>query len=211
VLLASLLASLLALSAATSPARADELLDYLESRGLDSLAAMRLEDLAARHLVPLLAKLGMLIGGEGEFGARFFAPLLALAATLAVWRLMRGLFDAQIAGWAVVIVNVLPAFNLAAVTLTPATVMLALVPTAALCLRIALLHAHPLHWAWWAAAACVLGAVMTQPPAFGMMLAVTMVEYDDEDENNESDDDAGDDAGDCYGYDNDDGEDGEKW
>ncbi len=126
-------------------------------------------------LVPLLAKLGLLIGGAGEFGARFFAPLLALAASLAVWRLMRGLFDAQMAGWAVVIVNVLPAFNLAAVTLTPATVMLALVPTAALCLRIALLHAHPLHWAWWAAAACVLGAVMTQPPAFGVMLAVTMV------------------------------------
>ncbi|HRH99338.1 MAG TPA: glycosyltransferase family 39 protein, partial [Prosthecobacter sp.] len=97
-------------------------------------------------LVPLLARLGMLLGGGGEFGVRFFAPLLALAASLAVWRLMRGLFDAQIAGWAVVIINVLPAFNLAAVTLTPATMMFALVPVAALCLRIALLHANPLHW-----------------------------------------------------------------
>lgn len=126
-------------------------------------------------LVPLLAKLGMLIGGAGEFGARFFAPLLALAASLAVWRLMRGLFDAQIAGWAVVIVNVLPAFNLAAVTLTPATVVFALVPLAALCLRVALLHAQPLHWAWWAAAACVFGTVLAQPPALGVMLAVTMV------------------------------------
>jgi hypothetical protein len=58
-----------------------------------------------KHLVAA----GMLIGGAGEFGARFFAPLLALAASLAVWRLMRGLFDVQIAGWAVVIVNVLPA------------------------------------------------------------------------------------------------------
>jgi hypothetical protein len=64
-------------------------------------------------LVPLFVRLGMLIGGDGEFGVRFFAPLLALAASLAVWRLMRSLFDAQIAGWAVVIVNVLPAFNLA--------------------------------------------------------------------------------------------------
>jgi hypothetical protein len=126
-------------------------------------------------LVPLFVRLGMLIGGDGEFGVRFFAPLLALAASLAVWRLMRGLFDAQIAGWAVVIVNVLPAFNLAAVTLTPATVVFTLVPTAALCLRIALLHAHPLHWAWWAAAACVFGTVLAQPPAFGVMLAVTMV------------------------------------
>jgi hypothetical protein len=126
-------------------------------------------------LVPLLAKLGLLIGGVGEFGVRFCAPLLALLASLAVWRLMRGLFDAQIAGWAVVIVNVLPAFNLAAVTLTPATVVFALVPLAALCLRVALLHAQPLHWAWWAAAACVFGTVLAQPPALGVMLAVTMV------------------------------------
>lgn len=126
-------------------------------------------------LVPLFARLGMLIGGTGEFGVRFFAPLLALAASLAVWRLMRGIFDAQIAGWAVVIVNVLPAFNLAAVTLTPATVMFALVPVAALCLRIALLHANPLHWGWWAAAACVVGAVLVQPPALSSMAAVALV------------------------------------
>jgi 4-amino-4-deoxy-L-arabinose transferase-like glycosyltransferase len=126
-------------------------------------------------MMPLLVRLGMLIGGDGEFGVRFFAPLLALAASLAVWRLMRSLFDAQIAGWAVVIVNVLPAFNLAAVTLTPSTVVFALVPAAALCLRVALLHAHPLHWAWWAAAACVLGTALAQPPALGVMLAVTMV------------------------------------
>jgi hypothetical protein len=40
-------------------------------------------------LVPLFVRMGMLIGGAGEFGVRFFAPLLALAASLAVWRLMR--------------------------------------------------------------------------------------------------------------------------
>lgn len=126
-------------------------------------------------LVPLLARLGMLFGGEGEFGVRFFAPLCALAASLAVWRLMRGLFDVQTAGWAVAIVNVLPAFNLAAVTLTPATMIFALVPVAALCLRIALLHANPLHWGWWVAAACVMGAVLVQPPALSVMAAVVLV------------------------------------
>lgn len=126
-------------------------------------------------LVPLLAKLGMLIGGANEFGARFFAPLLALAASLVVWRLARGLFDAQIAGWTVVIINVLPTFNLAAVTLTPATIVFTLVPAAALCLRIALLHARSLHWAWWAAAACVAGAVLAQPPAIGVMAAMVLV------------------------------------
>ncbi len=126
-------------------------------------------------LVPLFAKLGMLIGGANELGVRFFAPLLALAASLAVWRLMRGMFDAHIAGWAVVIVNVLPSFNIAAVTLTASTVVFALVPLCALCLRIALAHARPLHWAWWAAGVCVFGMVMARPPALDVMAAVVMV------------------------------------
>ena len=38
-------------------------------------------------LVPLFARLGMWLGGADEFGLRFFAPLLALAASLVVWRL----------------------------------------------------------------------------------------------------------------------------
>ncbi len=123
-------------------------------------------------LVMLFARLGMVIGGANEWGVRFFAPLLALAASLAVWRLARDLFDEQIAGWTVVIVNVLPAFNLAAVTLTPATVACALVPAAGLCLRRALGQEDPLHWSWWAAAACVM---LAQPPAFATMAAVVFV------------------------------------
>lgn len=126
-------------------------------------------------LVPLVARLGMLIGGAGEFGVRFFAPLLALAASLLVWRLACDLFDEQIAGWAVVIVNVLPAFNLAAVTLTPATFACVLVPAAALCMRRALRQANPVHSVWWAAAACVAAMVLVQPPAFAVMAAVACV------------------------------------
>lgn len=124
---------------------------------------------------PLIPLLGGMFGGHGEFGVRFFAPLLALVSSLAVWRLMRGLFDAQSAGWTVVIINVLPAFNLAAVTLTSSTVVFALVPLAALYMRKALLHAGPLHWAWWAAAACVAGTVLAQPPALGTLAAVVLV------------------------------------
>ena len=126
-------------------------------------------------VVPLLARLGMLIGGGGEFGVRFIAPLLALAASLVVWRLMRGFFDLQIAGWAVVILNVLPSFNIAAVTLTSSTVVFALLPAAALCLRVALLHANPLHWGWWAAGGCVFVASLAQPPGLAIMAAVAMV------------------------------------
>lgn len=157
------------------------LLPTLELAPDEALAVFRVKHggMAIFHemgpLVPLLAKLGMLVAGGNEFGVRFFAPLLALAASLAVWRLVRSLFDAQIAGWAVVLVNVLPAFNLAAVTLTSSTLVFALVPLAALCLRIALAHAQPLHWAWWAAGACVCGAGMAQPPALGVMAAVTML------------------------------------
>ena len=126
-------------------------------------------------LVPLVARLGMLIGGANEFGVRFFAPLLALAASLVVWRLARELFDEQIAGWAVVIVNVLPAFNLAAVTLTPALFACVLVPAAALCLSRVLRQADPQHRAWWAAAACVAAMVLVQPPAFATLAAVVFV------------------------------------
>ena len=126
-------------------------------------------------LVPLFARLGMLIGGANEFGVRFFAPLLALAASLAVWRLARDMFDEQIAGWAVVIVNVLPAFNLAAVSLTPGTFMMVLLPAVAGCLRSALQQADPLHRSWWAAAACVAAAGLAQPPAFATLAAVAFV------------------------------------
>ncbi len=126
-------------------------------------------------LVPLVARLGMLIGGAGEFGVRFFAPLLALAASLLVWRLTRELFDEQIAGWAVVIMNVLPAFNLAAVTLTPGTFACVLVPAAALCVRRALLQGEAQKRAWWWAAAWVAGTVLAQPPAFATMAAVVCV------------------------------------
>ena len=124
-------------------------------------------------LVPLFARLGMWIGGANEFGVRFFAPLLALAASLVVWRLARDLFDEQIAGWTVVIVNVLPAFNLAAVTLTPALFACVLVPAAALFLHRTLQQANPLLRSWWAATACIASTALAQPPAFATMAAVT--------------------------------------
>ena len=126
-------------------------------------------------LVPVFARLGMLIGGAGEFGVRLFAPLLALGASLLVWRLGRELFDEQIAGWAVVIVNVLPAFNVAAMTLTPGLFVCVLVPGAALCVRSAMRQADPKHRAWWAAGACVAGTALAQPPGIATMGAVVCV------------------------------------
>ncbi|MBL9131629.1 MAG: glycosyltransferase family 39 protein [Verrucomicrobiaceae bacterium] len=135
--------------------------------------------LAAEHgwktdapLLVWLVKAGMAMFGGGEFGARFFAPLLALLSSLAVWRFTRGLFDPMIAGWAVVVLNVIPAFNLAAITLTPGTLLFFFTAMTLLCLRMALLHAHPLHWGWFGAAACAAGAVFSAPPGLGLMLGI---------------------------------------
>lgn len=126
-------------------------------------------------LLTLAARLGMLIGGENEMGVRFFAPLLALGASLVVWRLACDLHDEHVAGWAVVGVNVLPAFNLAALSLTPAIFACVLVPGAALCLHRAMHLAGPVQRMWWAAAACVAGTALAQPPAFATMAAVVLV------------------------------------
>jgi 4-amino-4-deoxy-L-arabinose transferase-like glycosyltransferase len=135
--------------------------------------------LTARHgghseapLLVVMVQMSTAVFGGGEFGVRFFAPVMALLASLAVWRFTRGLFDPMIAGWAVVVLNVLPAFNLAAVSMTPGTALFALTAAAMLCLRLALLHAHPLHWAWFATAACVAGAVMVAPPGIALLAGV---------------------------------------
>jgi len=125
-------------------------------------------------LVPLLARLGMLCGGASEAGVRLLAPLLALAASLLVWRMARELHDEHIAGWAVVILNVLPSFNLAAVTLTPALLVCVLLPAAVLLLRRALREEDPRQRQWKAAAACVVAVALAQPPALAVMAAVAL-------------------------------------
>jgi hypothetical protein len=56
--------------------------------------------------------------------------------------------------------------------LTPGTALFALTAAAMLCLRLALLHAHPLHWAWFATGACVAGSVMVAPPGFALLAGV---------------------------------------
>lgn len=123
-------------------------------------------------LLVAMIRISTAMFGAGEFGVRFFAPVMALLASLVVWRFTRGLFDPMIAGWAVVVLNVLPAFNLAAVSLTPGTALFALTAAAMLCLRLALLHAHPLHWAWFATGGCAAGSVMVAPPGLALFAGV---------------------------------------
>jgi hypothetical protein len=107
-------------------------------------------------LMPLLARVGTMIFGENEFGVRFLAPWLMLGASLCLWRLARGLYDQATAAWTLVVVNVLPVFNLAAITLTPGTVSIAMTAGMALCLRIALHRTSRWHPAWFGCAGCLM-------------------------------------------------------
>ena len=111
-------------------------------------------------LVPWLVRIGTGIFGVGEFGVRFFAPLCAFAVTVCLWRLVRGLFDATTAAWAVVLLQVVPGFNLAAVTMTSAVVGLAALMGLVLALRIALHRSSAWHPSWWLAALCLGLAIL---------------------------------------------------
>ncbi|MFZ4776748.1 MAG: glycosyltransferase family 39 protein [Terrimicrobiaceae bacterium] len=51
--------------------------------------------------------------------ARVFWPMLGLYCSVAAWLFARRIYDATIAGWCVIFLNVLPVFNSAAVTVGP--------------------------------------------------------------------------------------------
>lgn len=110
-------------------------------------------------LIPVLVKISTWLLGSGEFGVRFFAPLLALAASFCLWKLAGCLFDRQTAAWAVLLLNVLPAFNLAAITLTPASAGFALHAGMAWALWVAMHRADRWHPSWFAAAGCLMLAI----------------------------------------------------
>lgn len=101
------------------------------------------------------ARIGMSLAGHTEWGVRLFAPLLALLTSFGVWRLARGFFDQTVAAWAVVILNVTPAFHLASVHLTTGTLLWPLIVWLAVFMRRGLLQANPIHWAWWAGGLCL--------------------------------------------------------
>ncbi len=111
-------------------------------------------------LMPWLVKISTFIGGTGEQGVRWLAPVLALVASVCLWRLCRGVFDAVTATWTVVVLQVLPAFNIAALSMTSSIVSLTLLLGFVLALRMAL-HRHTV-WdrMWWLAALCLLLALL---------------------------------------------------
>lgn len=125
-------------------------------------------------LTPWLVHISTSWFGVTELGVRLWAPILAFIASVCLWRLGRGLFDPNVASWAVVVLQVIPAFNLAATSITPAIVSLTALLGLILSLRIGLHRAHPVHISWPLAALCMLLAMLADwrnALAYGCVLA----------------------------------------
>lgn len=63
-------------------------------------------------------KISTSIFGDGTLGIRILSPLLALGSSLLVWRLARSMFDARVAAWTVLLLNLTPLFNAGALVMT---------------------------------------------------------------------------------------------
>ncbi len=140
------------------------LLPTVELSADEALAAMYAQRPALWHvemgpLTPWLVKWTTAWFGHTEFGVRALAPVLSFIASVCLWRLGHGLFNANVASWAVVILQVIPAFNLAATTMTSSIVGFTALMGLVLSLRIGLHRAHPNHVSWKMAALCLALAI----------------------------------------------------
>jgi len=95
-----------------------------------------------------LAWIATPLAGWTPLGVRLFAPLLAAAASAVLYRLVRSLSGDKAAAWSVVLLNVTPVWNLAAVFLDPVMpgTLLTLCGTAAVWRALRRASAFDLHW-----------------------------------------------------------------
>lgn len=107
-------------------------------------------------ITPLLVKISTFVFGNSVFGVCFFAPLLILASCWLLWELVKGMFDATTASWALVFYNFLPAVNLAATNLTATTTGLLASIAVLTTLRFALHHDYRGFLQWWLHGATLL-------------------------------------------------------
>lgn len=140
------------------------LLPTVELCADEALSAMYAQRPALWHvemgpLTPWLVKWSTTWLGHSELGVRALAPVLAFIASVCLWRLGRGLFNPSVASWAVVILQVIPAFNLAATTMTSSIVGFTALMGLVLSFRIGLHRAHPNHISWKIAALCLAMAI----------------------------------------------------
>lgn len=142
------------------------LLPTLELSPQESLALfysqhLQLWYLEMGPLIPWLVKISTWWLGHGEMGVRFLAPLLALISCVCLWRLCRGVFDSNTAAWSVVVLQMVPAYNIAAISMTPAIVSVTLLLAFILAFRQALHRSAPWDRMWLISAVLLLLAVLT--------------------------------------------------
>ena len=106
--------------------------------------------------IALTMRASTAIFGHSEFGVRFFAPILALGTSLLLFWLARRIFDARIAFWTVVLVNVTPIFNVGGLIMTidPLSIFFW---TATLCTVWLALEKSPAFSLWWPASGILIG------------------------------------------------------
>ena len=68
--------------------------------------------------VAVAIRAGTALFGDSEFGVRFFSPLLALGTSLVLYGFTRRLYGAETAGWAVLMLNVIPIFQAGSLLMT---------------------------------------------------------------------------------------------
>ena len=107
--------------------------------------------------VALAMRAGTTLFGHGEFGVRFFAPLLALGTSLLVFWLARRLYDARTATWTVVLLNLTPLFNAGGLLMTidPLSIFFWI---AALCTLWRALEKSSALSLWWPLSGVLIGA-----------------------------------------------------
>ncbi|TLD72479.1 glycosyltransferase family 39 protein [Phragmitibacter flavus] len=132
----------------------------IETHALACAHAFDFWHTALGPIIPLLAKISTSIFGEAPFGIRFFSPLLILGASLLLWNLTHSLFDKTTASWTLVFFNLIPAVNLAAITLTPTTLGIFTSIVVLASMRVALHSQHPWHQPWWLLGLALVVAAM---------------------------------------------------
>jgi len=94
--------------------------------------------------------------GASEFGVRALSPLLGLGTSLIVWMLAARLYGLSVAGWTVLMVNVLPIFNAGAMVMTIDPLSIFFWAAALYTCWRALEESPSFSW-WWPASGALIG------------------------------------------------------
>jgi len=108
--------------------------------------------------------------GDSALGLRWLMPWFALGCSLLIFRLARGMFDANTAAWSVVVLNTMPWFNQAGIFVSPVAPALFFWLIALLGVWLGLLSAS--RWSrWWVTGGLALATAILIEPRMAATLA----------------------------------------